>query len=218
MGGYSAGLALAKKLGASVSLTLYEQWGGHADEAVGAALNMNGGAAVLCSLGLSAELRAVSNPMRRVYGRTNYGLELLDVDIGKACEAEPTLVHDGSSTAVTLMRSELLAVLSNALSKLPPAQCRSRTGVAVRSLLPDGRLSLADGSVSDGAFTLRPGVLPPSESQPPSPQTLTTWSSAATASAPRSARRTSPPGRPSTAASGSPSRWRPAGKTGSPRG
>jgi len=151
--GYTTCIALAKRL-KGVSLTLYEQREGPADEAAGAALNMNGGATVLCDLGLESELRAVGNPMRRVFGRTTYGLELLDVDIAKACAAVPSLVRGGASTAVTLLRSELLALLSSAVAKLPAAQFRARTGTAVQRVLPDGRLSLADGSVSEESFDL----------------------------------------------------------------
>lgn len=148
VGGLTLAVALQRLCPRVKAITIYEQYQGRSDDAAGAAFNLNGGAAVLHDLGLGRELKGISNPMRRVRGRTVDGLQLLDVDVEKAvreCGGEEALRREGRSMCVTVLRSELLGLLSQAAVERPGGAQLLR-GAAVTAVGAEGRLSLSDGS------------------------------------------------------------------------
>jgi len=150
VGGYSAALSLVSTLPA-VQVTVYERGDAPADAPAGAALNLNGGAAVLHDLGL--DLEALGNPMRFVRARTVSGTPLLAVDIDDAVRrSAPALQRGGASVCVTALRCELMAALSAAVSQQP--RIALRRGVAVARAAEDGRLALAGGAFSDERYDL----------------------------------------------------------------
>ena len=97
--------------------------------ALGAAFNLNGGAAVLEKLGLLPEFRRLNNPMRRLRSRRVGdasggpldGLEIMSVDVPKIITDDPTAretlvsATDGEPLCGTVMRADLLRALANAL-------------------------------------------------------------------------------------------------------
>jgi 2-polyprenyl-6-methoxyphenol hydroxylase-like FAD-dependent oxidoreductase len=146
---------------------------------LGAAFNLNGGAAVLEKLGLLREFRALQNPIERVRTRRVAGaagglapeLRLMDIDVPRLIRSDPdansSLVSesDGDVLCGTVMRADLLRALA---AKLPPdslALGREVVEVEVKnsssSRPPQGEnargsatLRFADGSASSEPFDL----------------------------------------------------------------
>jgi len=150
VGGGPAGLTFALALsklnnGAGAeNIQVFEQYGS-LKPTLGAGFNINGGAAILCKLGLDKELKEIGNPMQRVLARTVTGDPLFDVNIPKILP--DSLKFNGDPVAYTVMRSDLQAVLE---SKLPEGMVR--TSAQVIDVFETGmgvRLRLADGSTSD---------------------------------------------------------------------
>lgn len=99
VGGGPAGLTTAialRQLCPEVeTVKVFEQYESLPPE-LGAAFNINGGAAVLAKLGLEQGLLAIGNPMERVYSRTTEGSVLFDFQppqlldtVGYLVEVEP---------------------------------------------------------------------------------------------------------------------------------
>jgi salicylate hydroxylase len=84
IGGGPAGLATAlalQRLPTGVeSVTVFEQKES-LRPGVGGGIQINGGAAVLCKLGLEDEIRAAGNPLERVVSRNVDGTELLNIQV-----------------------------------------------------------------------------------------------------------------------------------------
>lgn len=88
--------------------------------ALGAAFNLNGGAAVLDKLGILSVFRRINNPMRRVRSRrvARDRTQLMDIDIEELIQrdAADSLVSstDGTTLCGTVMRADLLRALGKA--------------------------------------------------------------------------------------------------------
>ena len=141
--------------------------------ALGAAFNLNGGAAVLEKLGLLREFRALQNPIERVRTRRVAGaagglapeLRLMDIDVPRLIRSDPdansSLVSesDGDVLCGTVMRADLLRALA---AKLPPdslALGREVVEVEVQARRSEkargsATLRFADGSASSEPFDL----------------------------------------------------------------
>ena len=113
--------------------------------ALGAAFNLNGGAAVLDKLGLLPEFRAMNNPMRLVRSRrvdANGGpldrLEIMTVDVPKIIADDPVArdalvsATDGEPLCGTVMRADLLRALADALPPESLMLGREVTGCVTR--------------------------------------------------------------------------------------
>lgn len=125
--------------------------------ALGAAFNLNGGAAVLEKLGLLSTFRRLNNPMRVVRTRraTPDRTQLMRVDVPDLIRSDPTsraslVAEDGEPVCGTVMRADLLRALSDALPEDTLRLGREVTGARALDG-PDGGASLvfADGSTSD---------------------------------------------------------------------
>ena len=125
--------------------------------ALGAAFNLNGGAAVLEKLGLLSTFRRLNNPMRVV--RTRRAVpdrtQLICVDVPDLIRSDPTsraslVAEDGEPVCGTVMRADLLRALADALPEDTLRLGREVTGARALDG-PDGGASLvfADGSTSD---------------------------------------------------------------------
>ena len=125
--------------------------------ALGAAFNLNGGAAVLEKLGLLSTFRRLNNPMRVVRTRraTPDRTQLMRVDVPDLIRSDPTsraslVAEDGEPVCGTVMRADLLRALADALPEDTLRLGREVTGARALDG-PDGGASLvfADGSTSD---------------------------------------------------------------------
>lgn len=124
IGGLATALALLRTPGTGTeALTLVDARPG-LDTALGGALNLTAGAAVLAALGV--DVRGVGNPLARVVARVADGSPagggvLLDVDVAATVRRVPaaaaTLVDgaDGGVYAVTVMRDTLQQLLADAV-------------------------------------------------------------------------------------------------------
>ena len=139
--------------------------------ALGAAFNLNGGAAVLEKLGLLREFRALQNPIERVRTRRVAGaagglapeLRLMDIDVPRLIRSDPdansSLVSqsDGDVLCGTVMRADLLRALA---AKLPPDSLALGREVVEVEVKPaqaqrgSATLRFADGSASSEPFDL----------------------------------------------------------------
>lgn len=164
VGGLSFTLSLRHHHGGTLStgpapqVDVYEQYGGQLDAPAGAAFNLNGGAAVLCDLGLEADLRRLSNPMARVLSRTVTGQTLMDLDIPVIVAdagASEQLCRNGTTWAVTCLRAELLGLLaSHVTDSQGGTPARLVQGKQVAGVSSDGRMCFTDGAFSDSAYDL----------------------------------------------------------------
>ena len=139
-----------------LQVDVYEQYSGQLDAPAGAAFNLNGGAAVLCDLGLSDVLRRLSNPMARVLSRTVSGQLLMDLDIPAIVRdegASTQLTRDDRLQAVTVLRSELLGCLAHK-AFAPGGSARLVQGGQIAGVTNSGRLCLTDGSFTENTYDL----------------------------------------------------------------
>ena len=164
IGGCALALALRHHYDAAQSpaiaqqlqVDVYEQYSGQLDAPAGAAFNLNGGAAVLCDLGLSDVLRRLSNPMARVLSRTVSGQLLMDLDIPGIVRdegASTQLTRDNRLQAVTVLRSELLGCLAQK-AFAPGGAARLVQGAQVAGVSNSGSLCLTDGSFTETTYDL----------------------------------------------------------------
>jgi 2-polyprenyl-6-methoxyphenol hydroxylase-like FAD-dependent oxidoreductase len=158
-------LALLRTSGTGVQrVTIFEPRAG-VDSGLGAALNMNSGAAVLAKCyGLGPKLWEIGNPLRKVRsvvadGTAEGGDVLLDVDVTatvlKSAKSKRLLVDEGGRVlTMTVMRDQLQQLL---LDELPSGAVIER-GRKVSGVVPLAsgryRFEFADGSLSDGEFDL----------------------------------------------------------------
>lgn len=125
--------------------------------ALGAAFNLNGGAAVLEKLGLLSAFRRLNNPMHVVRTRraTPDRTQLMRVDVPDLIRSDPAaraslVAADGAPLCGTVMRADLLRALADALPEDALRLGREVTGARTLDG-PDGGVALAfaDGSTSD---------------------------------------------------------------------
>lgn len=121
----------------------------------GAAVNLNGGSAIL-SREYDVSLRDVGVPIERVVSRNVSGRVLFDVDVAQAFKAyggEYLLDEDdgGRVLARTVMRSDLQRVLLDAIEGIGVTIHRGEAYTVRDVVAADGaaRLRLADGSLSE---------------------------------------------------------------------
>lgn len=121
IGGGPAGLATAlalQKLPTGVeSVTVFEQKES-LRPGVGGGIQINGGAAILCKLGLENEIRAASNPLERVVSRNVDGTELLNMQI-------PDLIRGVADKPPLLNLIDMAAVVRTANSPRSTSACLS---------------------------------------------------------------------------------------------
>jgi salicylate hydroxylase len=170
IGGLTTALALLRTPGTGVRrVTLFDPREA-LDTHLGAALNLNSGAAVLAKrYGLAGELRRIGRPLRavrsrRADGSRNGGDVLLAVDVAGAVQASAKarrrLVHDGELMTKTVMRDDLQKALMNALPTGGEVVVNRGRKVTQVLLEDDGRyrFALSDGSVSDDLFDMVVGA------------------------------------------------------------
>ncbi|KAA8498770.1 FAD-dependent urate hydroxylase [Porphyridium purpureum] len=118
----------------------------------GAALNLNGGVAVLQRLGLLERLRdaGITNSSATstlVNGEGNER-QLFRIDFSRFRDKARSLVaKDGKQVTLCIMRKALLALLLNAVLQDPRAEIKY--GAKLKGCREDGVLEFADGSVSE---------------------------------------------------------------------
>lgn len=150
--GLSTAIALVKTAGISgESIEIYEPRPG-LDSGLGAAVNLNGGSAVLSKY-YDVSLRHVGIPINRVVSRSVSGRTLFDVDVALAYGAygsDDLLDSSGNSLAQSVMRDDLQSVLTRFV-KEAGVVIQYGKHYAVRDVLVgDGvaQLELVGGSVT----------------------------------------------------------------------
>ena len=135
--------------------------------ALGAAFNLNGGAAVLDKLGLLHVFRRLNNPMKKVRSRRVSGActQLMEIDIPSMIRGDAAAVAslvadaDGGELCGTVMRADLLCALADELPASALSLGREVAGVAaVPTILGSGggdgggggaQLQFTDGGISE---------------------------------------------------------------------
>ena len=165
--GLATAITLLKTQNTGVeSVTIFEPRE-NADVGMGAALNINGAAAILLQYGVP--LWDIGNPMKSVTARTSDGSELFNVNIDQALamstQAKDSLTFQNRPTFMTVMRDQLQAILLEQLHQMVEIhRGRSNLVTKVEESTDGGRFVLADGSKTDeydlliGADGLRSNV------------------------------------------------------------
>lgn len=151
--GLSAALALLNTPSTGVEeITLYEPRT-TTDFGQGAALNINGAAAILLGC-YNVPLWKIANPMEKVVAKTVFGGNVFTVDVGEAVKASPeaqkALVVDGRPTFMTVMRDQFQQQLIDAIEQ-KVTFCRGDKYAVqdVQSSSSGSSLVLEDGSSTD---------------------------------------------------------------------
>lgn len=158
LGGLATALALLTRSGTGVSEVKLFEPKSDLDIGLGAALNINGGAAVLAKC-YGIDLWPIARPMKRLVSRSGNGTAgggpvLMDVDVQKAvlsyADSRRSLMHEGRVMTMTVMRGDLQKILTESL---PPGATVER-GRKVRFVVHDERTRkfrflFTDGSESE---------------------------------------------------------------------
>lgn len=163
VGGLATALALLRYPGTGVEHVTVFDPRPNLDSGLGAALNLNSGAAVLEKC-YGVPVSSFGRSLERVIGKSCMdGRVLLDVNVTDtvfgSAEARRTLVHQGRSVVVTVMRDRLLRAIADRIPDDSITFCR---GLKVRDVVCDDagkfRLEMQDGALTSQQFDLVVGA------------------------------------------------------------